>query len=118
MAVPPGWYADPPVRDGLRYWDGGEWTTHTAVRRHPRNWVAAGGLTLVVALVIAAVALVLAVASSNACGMFGDGCDDYGEPADGFVFFVATFVLSGAVAIAAFFGTVVAAAKRARRRGG
>lgn len=30
--LPPGWYADPEVRDGttLRYWDGTEWTGETA----------------------------------------------------------------------------------------
>jgi hypothetical protein len=29
QAVPAGWYPDP-AGDGLRYWDGSGWTTHTA----------------------------------------------------------------------------------------
>ncbi|MQA36204.1 DUF2510 domain-containing protein, partial [Modestobacter roseus] len=33
---PPGWYADPAGGDGLRWWDGGAWTSH-AQPGHPRS---------------------------------------------------------------------------------
>lgn len=30
MGTPAGWYADPDVKGGQRYWDGHNWTEHRA----------------------------------------------------------------------------------------
>lgn len=32
---PAGWYDDPDANDQLRYWDGGDWTEHTAPNAAP-----------------------------------------------------------------------------------
>lgn len=32
---PPGWYAEPRSPTGLRYWDGQDWTEHTASTQSP-----------------------------------------------------------------------------------
>jgi hypothetical protein len=39
---PAGWFPDPSAPDRLRYWDGREWTDHTAVRWLPPQAPAAG----------------------------------------------------------------------------
>ena len=38
-AAPPGWYPDPWVVGGLRYWDGWQWTPNTSIPTHP-SWQA------------------------------------------------------------------------------
>jgi Protein of unknown function (DUF2510) len=32
MTTQPGWYPDPQAPHRTRWWDGGQWTSHTAVR--------------------------------------------------------------------------------------
>ncbi len=58
---PAGWYPDPGLGDGLRYWDGWRWTTHVAFRRppppppHPRLplAMACGALAVIFASLVA-----------------------------------------------------------------
>ncbi len=112
--TPPGWYSDPVRSDRMRYWDGVGWSSYYAVQDRQRPWATVGIVTLVLALGAAALSFLLAVATSNACGMFADGCEEYGESADGFTFFVAMLILSTGVAAVAAVGTVVAVSTRHR----
>jgi hypothetical protein len=56
----------------------------------------------------------LALFSSNSCGMFADGCDTYGQTGPGFeAFLLGTLVSLGAV-LACFVGLINRAARRSR----
>lgn len=79
-------------------------TPHRAPGRF--NWRAFGIVVAVLSLPAAAGFALLALLTANACGMFADGCDDYGKPAAGFSWFVAgtclaitAFVVGVAIAL-------------------
>jgi hypothetical protein len=119
-ATPPGWYEDPTDPANLRYWDGKTWTEHVSGRREPAavptggvNWVAGGIVIAALGLTAAVVSFLFALLTANACGMFADGCDDYGEPAPGFALFVASTIVAGGAAVG---GVLVAVTATARRR--
>lgn len=59
----PGWYPDPFVKDGIRYWDGRQWTSHRGVRKRPDHppapphptlplWVGIGSVLAIVIPVV------------------------------------------------------------------
>ena len=56
-----------------------------------RRWGLIIGLTALVGLPISALITLL---TANACGMFGDGCDEYGQTGDGFEVALAALGLS------------------------
>jgi hypothetical protein len=58
----------------------------------------------------------LTIFSMNACGMFADSCDDYGETAPGFGWYAAGTLVALLAAIAGLIVAVEAAAQRRRRR--
>ena len=63
-----------------------------------------GVLAVVIGLPVAGSLFLSSLLSSNACGAFGDGCDDYGETGAGFEWFasggmIALFVAVGGLAV-------------------
>jgi hypothetical protein len=55
-----------------------------------RRWGACIAVTSLVGLVISGVAVVV---TANACGMFGDGCEEYGSTGAGFELALSAFFL-------------------------
>ena len=77
-----------------------------------RRWTIAGALTAALSVPTAGLLFLMSIFSANACGMFGDGCDDYGKPAPEFPFFAV-----GAVVVLGigFAGLIVALVSHSRR---
>jgi hypothetical protein len=55
------------------------------------------------------------VFTANACGMFADSCEDYGETAPGFGLFAAGTIVAAAIAAGGIVVTIAAAVARRRR---
>lgn len=58
----------------------------------------------------------LTVASSNACGMFADGCSDYGKTAPGFGWFAIGVPVALVVGVVGLIVAIDAAAEQRQRR--
>lgn len=94
--------------------------TVAAVQLHDRtprrvSWTAIGAAVAGIGFPASGVLFLLSVFSANACGMFGDGCEDYGKPAAEFPFLAVGAVLLLGVAFAGLIVAIVSAARRRRR---
>ena len=76
-----------------------------------------GTLAAMLGFLTAGFLALLTIASSNACGMFGDGCSDYGKPAPGFAWYANGTMVALLVALTGLIVAIDAAAwERDRRR--
>ena len=75
------------------------------------NRLAAGILLILLGVFGTPVAALAVLLSANACGAFGDGCEDYGKPADSFV---PSLLALGLCAVAFVAGVVLVVASRRR----
>lgn len=80
--------------------------------RRQRDWQIIGLVIAGLAVVAGAIFALLTLLSANACGMFADGCEDYGKPADGFELFASLTFLSGLAFVGGMVMTIVGTVAR------
>lgn len=76
----PGWYDDPDAAGHLRYWDGTQWTTHTAPNRAPRRrtWLP---MVIALGLIVALVGVWVVLSRSSDEAKAQRACHEYVEGA-------------------------------------
>jgi hypothetical protein len=76
---PPGWYPDPAGGWGLRWWDGGRWTEHTAAAPRPaveRTWSRIWSLSTVLLVELVLILIGLSAAFLTPLSLAGCGASD------------------------------------------
>jgi hypothetical protein len=84
--------------------------------RHVERRRTVGTLAAMLGFPAAGFLALLTILSANACGMFADGCSDYGKTAPGFGWYAAGTVVAGVLAVAGLIVAIEAATEQRRRR--